>query len=70
MEKLSNAFVDSRGFVVPDSALHPLVEIRPEYIKACFEEIAHRYESKRHFYEAALGLDETMIERLKAIYLE
>jgi len=70
MEKLSNALVDSRGFVIPDSALHPLVEIRPEYIKACFEEIAHRYESKRHFYEAALGLDEAMIERLKAIYLE
>jgi protein-tyrosine phosphatase len=70
MEKLSNAIVDSRGFVVPDSALHPLVEIRPEYIKACFEEITHRYESKRHFYEQALGLDEAMIERLKAIYLE
>jgi protein-tyrosine phosphatase len=70
MEKLSNAIVDSRGFVVPDSALHPLVEIRPEYIKACFEEIERRYESKGHFYQAALGLDETMIERLKAIYLE
>jgi protein-tyrosine phosphatase len=70
MEKLSNAFVDSRGFVVPDSALHPLVEIRPEYIKACFEEIAQRYESKQHFYEEALGLDETMVGRLKAIYLE
>jgi protein-tyrosine phosphatase len=70
MEKLSNAFVDSRGFVVPDSALQPLVEIRPEYIKACFEEIAHRYESKQHFYRQALGLDETMVERLKTIYLE
>jgi protein-tyrosine phosphatase len=70
MERLSNTFVDSRGFVVPDSVLHPMIEIRPEYIKACFEEIEHRYESKQHFYEAALGLDETMIERLKAIYLE
>jgi protein-tyrosine phosphatase len=70
MEKLSNAFVDSRGFVVPDSVLHPLIELRPEYIKACFEEIEHRYESKQHFYEEALGLDDTMVERLKAIYLE
>jgi protein-tyrosine phosphatase len=70
MEKLSNAFVDSRGFVIPDSVLHPLIELRPEYIKACFEEIEHRYESKQHFYEAALGLDEAMIDRLKTIYLE
>jgi len=70
MERLSNTFVDSRGFVVPDSVLHPLIEVRPEYIKACFEEIEHRYESKQHFYEEALGLDETMVERLKAIYLE
>lgn len=70
MEKLSNAIVDSRGFVVPDSALHPLVEIRPEYIKACFEEIERRYASKRQFYEQALGLDEAMVERLKASYLE
>jgi protein-tyrosine phosphatase len=70
MERLSNAFVDSRGFVVPDSVLHPMIEIRAEYIKACFEEIEHRYESKQHFYEEALGLDETTIERLKTIYLE
>jgi protein-tyrosine phosphatase len=70
MERLSNTFVDSRGFVVPDSVLHPMIEIRPEYIKACFEEIEHRYESKQHFYETALGLNETMIERLKTIYLE
>ena len=70
MARLSNALVDSRGFVIPDSVLHPMIEIRAEYIKACFEEIEHRYESKRHFYEEALGLDETMIERLKTIYLE
>ncbi len=69
MEQLSNALVDSQGFVVPDSVLHPMIEVQPEYIKACFEEIEHRYESKQHFYEEALGLDETMIERLKAIYL-
>jgi protein-tyrosine phosphatase len=70
MARLSNKFVDSRGFVVPDEVLHPMIEIRPEYIKACFEEIERRYESKRHFHEEALGLDETTIERLKAIYLE
>lgn len=70
MAKLSNTFVDSRGFVVPDSVLHPMIEVQPEYIKACFEEIEHRYESKQHFYQEALGLDETMIERLKAIYLK
>ncbi len=70
MERLSNTFVDSRGFVVPDSVLHPLIEVRPEYIKACFEEIEHRYESKQHFYEEALGLEGPMIERLKEIYLD
>jgi protein-tyrosine phosphatase len=70
MARLSNTFVDSRGFVVPDEVLHPMIEIRPEYIKACFEEIERRYESKQHFYEEALELDETMIEKLKAIYLE
>ena len=53
------AFVDTRGFVVPDSVLHPLIQVRPEYIKACFEEIELRYKSKQHFYKEALGLDET-----------
>jgi len=70
VEQLSKALADKQGFVVPDSVLHPMVEVQPEYIKACFEEIEQRYESKQHFYEAALGLDEGKIERLKAIYLE
>ena len=70
MERLSNTFVDSKGFVVPDSVLHPLIEVRPEYIKACFQEIEQRYDSRQHFHEEALGLDDASIERLRAIYLE
>lgn len=69
MERLSNTFVDSKGFVVPDSVLHPLIEARPEYIKACFHEIEERYGSRQRFHEEALGLDEASIETLRAIYL-
>ena len=34
-----------------------MLEVRPEYIRACFDEIRKRYESKEHFYESALSPD-------------
>ena len=53
-----------------DSTLRPMVEVRPEYIQACFEEIARHYESREHFYESALKLDADKIARLRERYLE
>jgi protein-tyrosine phosphatase len=46
-----------------------MLEVRPEYIRACFDEIRRRYESKEHFYESALSLDDAKLERLKDRYL-
>lgn len=70
MEKLSNSFTNSTGSAVPDSVLRPLLEVRPEYLRACFEEINERYGSKQAFFKQALGLDDEKIQRLKKIYLE
>jgi len=46
-----------------------MLELRPEYIRACFDEIRKRYENREHFYESALRLDKTMLEKLKNRYL-
>jgi protein-tyrosine phosphatase len=46
-----------------------MLEVRPEYIRACFEEIRKRYESKEHFFESALELDGYKVEQLKDRYL-
>lgn len=66
----SGAFTDGAGATVPDAVLRPLIEVRPEYLHACFEEINRRYRSKQHFYEAALGLDEARLAQLWEHYLE
>jgi protein-tyrosine phosphatase len=67
--RLSRQFTDHTGQAVPEEVLRPLLELRPEYIRACFEEIRQRYESREHFFEAALSLDEATRERLKDRYL-
>ena len=46
-----------------------MLEGRPEYIRACFEEIRKRHASKEHFYETVLQLDEKKLAELKARYL-
>ncbi len=68
--RLSSAFTDRGGKPVSEEVLRPLLEVRPEYIWACFEEIRRRYESREHFYEAALNLDEARIALLRERYLE
>lgn len=70
MERLSDRFTDRTGSVVPDSVLRPLLEVRPEYLHACFDEIYKRYGSREAFFQEALGLNQLKIERLQAIYLE
>jgi protein-tyrosine phosphatase len=45
------------------------MEVRPEYIRACFEEIAKHYQSRDHFYESALNLDAERIKQLRESYL-
>lgn len=67
--RLSNEFKDHTGAAVSEEVLRPMLEVRPEYIRACFEEIRRRYESREHFYESALQLDETRIAHLKNRYL-
>ena len=62
-------FTDKTGAAVPEHVLRPLLEVRPEYLKACFEEIRKRYESREHFFETALSLDDSKIEQLKDRYL-
>lgn len=69
MERLSAQMTDESGRALHHEVLRPMLEVRPEYILACFEEIRHRYESKQHFYQTALGLDEKKIERLRENYL-
>ncbi len=68
--RLSGQFTDATGAAVSDDVLRPMFELRPEYIRACFEEIRRRYESKEHFYESALRLDEATVRELKDRYLE
>ncbi|RLQ22048.1 tyrosine-protein phosphatase [Seongchinamella sediminis] len=63
--QLSGQFRDESGDAVPEHVLRPLLEVRPEYIRACFEEIRRHYASREHFYESALDLDADKIARLK-----
>ena len=67
--RLSGEFRDRAGQPVSQEALRPLMEVRPEYIAACFEEIRARSESKQHFFEAALDLDEDKLAELRERYL-
>lgn len=69
IRRLSSEFTDHTGAAVSPEVLRPMLEVRPEYIRACFEEIRRRYESKDHFYESALSLDVAQVERLKDRYL-
>jgi protein-tyrosine phosphatase len=69
VKRLAGEFTDKTGAAVPEHVLRPLLEVRPEYIKACFEEIRARYESREHFFETALSLDESSIEQLRDRYL-
>lgn len=70
IERLSKEFSDHTGSAVSEEVLRPLLEVRPEYIAACLEEIKKRYESKQHFFETALNLDDTTVSRLRDRYLE
>ncbi len=70
IERLSKEFTDHSGSMVPEEVLRPMLEVRPEYIRACFEEIRKRYESKQHFYESALCLDNSKVAQLKDRYLD
>jgi len=70
VERLAGAFLDQTGAPVSKDVLRALTEVRPEYIKACFEEIRRRFESKEHFYETALRLDTRKVSQLKDRYLE
>jgi protein-tyrosine phosphatase len=69
MQRLAGQFHDASGRPVSEDVLRPLLEVRPEYIKACFDEIRRHYVSREHFYETALKLDRDNIERLRNRYL-
>ncbi len=69
LEQLSDLLSDQSGKPVPREVLEPLLQVRPEYIAACFEEIRKRYDSKEHFFETALNLDEEKLETLRERYL-
>lgn len=70
IERLSGKFTDHSGAAVSEEVLRPMLEVRPEYLRACFEEIRKRYESRQHFYETALHLGDRQVEELKERYLE
>jgi len=70
IERLSKEFSDHAGAAVSEELLRPMLEVRPEYIRACFEEIKKRYESRQHFYETALCLDNSKVAKLKDRYLD
>ena len=67
--RLSTELADQKGTAVSEDVLRPLLEVRPEYIAACFEEIRKRYESREHFFESALNLDEEKLSILRDRYL-
>ena len=69
VERLAGQLVNHRGEPLPEEVLRPLLEVRPEYIAACFEEIRRRYESREHFFETALELDEEKLAVLREKYL-
>jgi protein-tyrosine phosphatase len=69
IERLSREFSDHAGAPISEDVLRPLLEVRPEYLAACFEEISKRYDSKEHFFETALDLDETRLALLRERYL-
>lgn len=69
MQRLAGQFYDAAGKPVSEEVLRPLLEVRPEYIKACFDEIRRHYASREHFYESALKLDPESIRRLQERYL-
>lgn len=69
LERLSNEFTDHTGAAVSREVLRAMLEVRPEYIRACFEEIKKRFDSKEHFYETALRLDDIKLAQLKDRYL-
>lgn len=69
VERFSREFLDQSGSAVSKSVLRSMLEVRPEYIRACFDEIKKRYDSKEHFYEAALRLDRSKVAHLKDRYL-
>jgi protein-tyrosine phosphatase len=70
VERLSKQFTDHTGSGLSEEALRPMLEVRPEYIRACFEEIRRRYESKEHFFETALDMDSIKVEELRNRYLD
>ena len=69
VKQLSTQFKDESGEAVSEHVLRPMMEVRPEYIRACFDEIRKHYESKDHFYESALNLDEDTRRNLKNRFL-
>ena len=69
IDRLSREVTDSRGSPVSEQVLRPLLEVRPEYLRACFDEIRKRHRSKQHFYETVLDLDADRREELKQRYL-
>ena len=69
IHRLSREFSDHSGSAVSEEVLRPLLEVRPEYLAACFEEIRKAYESKEHFFETALDLDEAKVALLRERYL-
>ncbi|MEZ5501735.1 MAG: tyrosine-protein phosphatase [Halioglobus sp.] len=69
IERLAGELKDQTGAGVSKELLRPMLEVRPEYIMACFEEIAKRYESREHFHASALALDARNISVLKERFL-
>lgn len=69
VSRLAGQFSDRTGAIITEEVLRPLMEVRPEYILACFEEIRKHYESKEHFYESALDLDKAKVKGLRDRYL-
>ena len=70
VERLSKQLTDHTGSGLSEEVLRPMLEVRPEYIRACFDEIRRRYESKEHFFETALDMDSIKVEELRNRYLD
>ena len=70
VQRLAGEFTDQGGKPVSEEVLRTMMEVKPDYLRACFDEIRQRYDSRQHFYEAALKLDDDKLQSLKNRYLE
>lgn len=74
---MSNAYLEAKNHRLLDFAkgmadpalLQPLLDVRPEYLDAAFDEVDKQYGSFDRYIRDGLGIDATTIEALRKAFL-